>query len=99
MNHTGYEAWGAKDGREALDAVLKKTPDLMILDVYLPQMKGDEVAKIFKKDRKLKNIPIILISADSGTLERRARESGADGYLAKGFEPAELVAMIKKHIV
>ena len=98
LNHTGYEAWGATDGREALEAARQKMPDLMILDVYLPEMKGDEVARIFKKDSKLKNIPIILISAETGTLERRAWESGADDYLAKGFEPEELVAMVEKHI-
>jgi DNA-binding response OmpR family regulator len=96
LNRTGYEAWGATDGREALEAVRQKIPDLMILDVYLPVLKGDEVAKIFKSDRKLKNIPILLISADGGTLERRARESGADDYLAKGFEFTELTARVGK---
>lgn len=98
LNHTGYEAWGAADGREALVAARQKIPDLMILDVYLPEMRGDEVAGIFKKDEKLKHVPIILISADTVSLERRARESGADDYLAKGFEPGELVAMVKKYI-
>jgi DNA-binding response OmpR family regulator len=91
----GYEAFGAADGREGLDLARQKTPDLIVLDVFLPGMNGDEVARILKKDEKLKRIPIILISADVETLEKRARESGADDYLAKAFEAGELVGMIK----
>jgi len=98
LKKTGYEVFGAVDGQEALDLARQKMPDLIILDVYLPVMKGDEVVTILKKDEKLKHIPIILISADTETLEGRAWASGADGYLAKGFASGELVAMVKKLI-
>ena len=98
LNKTGYEAFGAVDGREALDLARQKAPDLIVLDVFLPGINGDEVAKRFKADEKLKHIPIILISADVKNLEKRARESGADDYLPKVFEPGELIGMIKKHI-
>jgi CheY-like chemotaxis protein len=63
--------------------------------VYLPVIKGDDVARILKRDDELKHIPIILISATTRTLNEMARESGADAYLTKPFEPEELVGMVK----
>ena len=96
LKKTGYEVFGGADGREALDLARQIIPDLIILDVYLPVINGDDVAKILKKDDELKHIPIILISATTRTLDGRARESGADGYLTKPFEPEELIGMVKK---
>jgi len=98
LKKTGYEAFGGVDGQEALDLARQIIPDLIILDVYLPIINGDDVAKILKKDDELKHIPIILISATTKSLEERARNSGADGYLRKTFEPEELIGMIKKII-
>lgn len=98
LNHTGYEALGAADGREALGKARRMIPDMMILDVFLPLMRGDAVARIVKKDEKLKHIPIVLISADSKNLERRAREAGVEAFLAKPFESGALIDMVKKHI-
>lgn len=98
LEKTGYEVFKASDGQEALDMARQKTPDLILLDVFLPVMNGDEVAKILKKDKKTKNIPIVLFSADSKTLEERVRKSGADGYLPKPFETKELLDMVEKHL-
>ena len=96
LEKTGYEVIGARDGRDALDLARKMIPDLIILDVYLPDMNGDDVARIMKNDDKLKNIPIILISATATTVAQRTKECGADGSIAKPFEPEELIDMIKK---
>lgn len=96
LKKTGYEVFGGADGREVLGLARQIIPDLIILDVYLPVINGDEVAKILKKDDELKHIPIILISATTKTLDERAAESGADAYLAKPFDPEELVGMVKK---
>lgn len=96
LNKTGYEAFGGIDGPEALDLTRKMMPDLIIMDVYLPIMNGDDVAKILKKDEKLTHIPIILISADVETLQQRAANSGAEGYLVKPYEAEELIDMITK---
>jgi CheY-like chemotaxis protein len=96
LKKTGYEVFGGADGREVLGLARQIIPDLIILDVYLPVINGDDVAKILKKDDELKHIPIILISATTKTLEERAMESGADAYLAKPFEPEELIGMVKK---
>lgn len=98
MNKMGYEAFGGADGQEALDLARQIMPDLILLDVFLPKLDGDEAAKILKKDESLKHIPIILISAVVETLEEKFRESGADGYLFKPFETEELVGMIEKYM-
>ena len=96
LNHSGYEAFGAADGQEGLDLVRQKMPDLIILDKVMPKMNGDEVARIVKKDEKLKKIPIILISAEVENMEQRASECGADSYLPKPFDAKELLGMIEK---
>ncbi len=98
LNKTGYEAFGAVDGQEALDLARQRMPDLILLDVVLPKMSGDEVTKILKKDENLKRIPIILISAAVEPLEEKAQKSGANGYLPKPFETEELCDMIEKHL-
>lgn len=96
LEKMGYEVFGAVDGQEALELARKIIPDLIILDVYLPVIDGDEVVKILKNDEKLKHIPMLLISATITTLAKRAIESGADGYLTKPFEPEELIGAVKK---
>ncbi|MCX5748813.1 MAG: response regulator [Candidatus Saganbacteria bacterium] len=96
LEATGYEVCGGVDGQEALELAKKYAPDLIILDVYLPLINGDEVAKILKKDEELRHIPVILISATTRSLSERAGESGASGFLAKPFEPEELIGLIKK---
>ena len=98
LKKIGYEVFGAGDGQEALDLARSIKPDLIVLDVFLPMMNGDEVAKILKKDEKLKRTPIILISADSKTLGKRTQESGANSYLTKPFESGELVSIIRENI-
>ena len=96
LDKSGYEVIGARDGREALDLARRMIPDLIILDVYLPDMNGDDVARIMKNDDKLKNILIILISATAITVAQRTKECGADGSIAKPFEPEELMDKVKK---
>jgi len=96
LEKTGYEVYSGTDGQEALDIARRVMPDLIIIDVYLPVLNGDEVAGILKKDDALKHIPIILISATTQTLGARTQDSGADGYIIKPFEPEELIAMVEK---
>jgi CheY-like chemotaxis protein len=96
LKKTGYEVYSGSDGRDVLDLARQIIPDLIILDVYLPVINGDEVTKILKKDDGLKHIPIILISATTETLKERAMESGANGYIVEPFEPEELISMVKK---
>jgi len=96
LKKTGYEVFGCADGQAVLDMARQFIPDLIILDVYLPVINGDDVAKILKKDDQLKHIPVILISASTRALDEKAWGSGADAYLKKPFEPEELIGLVKK---
>ena len=93
---TGYEVISAIDGQGALDLARQMIPDLIILDVYLPDINGDDIAKIMKEDKKLKDIPVILISATATSIAQRAKECGANGYIAKPFESEGLIDTVKK---
>jgi two-component system alkaline phosphatase synthesis response regulator PhoP len=97
LRKTGYDVFEAIDGEEALDLARERMPDLILLDVFLPKMQGDEVARILKGDEKLKHIPIILISADVVNLEKKFKECGANDYLTKPFASGELIDMIKRY--
>lgn len=95
LKKSDYEVFGGVDGRDALDLARQIMPDLMILDVYLPMINGDEVTKILKQDEQLKHIPVILISATTNSLCERAKDSGASGCLIKPFKPGELISAVK----
>ena len=92
----GYDAHTIDNGRDALEAVRRDPPDLMLLDVQMPAPDGFEVAARMKADPSTATIPIIMLSALEG---RGARviglESGAEDYLSKPVDPAELVAKIR----
>jgi CheY-like chemotaxis protein len=96
LEKTGYEVTGARDGREAVDLARQIIPDLVILDFHLPDMNGDVVAGILREDKNTKHIPIILISATVTSVDQRAKECGANGCIAKPFEPKELIDAVKK---
>ena len=98
LKKTGYDVYGGTNGGEVLDIARRVVPDLIILDVYLPVLNGDEVAVMLKKDDKLKHIPLILISADTEALDERAANCGAAAYLIKPFEPEELTTIVKKNL-
>ena len=98
LKHWGYDATGALDGPEGLEVMRKNRPDLILLDKEMPQMNGDVVARIVKADQELKQIPIIMISADVENLAASARGCGVECYLAKPFEPEDLLSMIQKQL-
>jgi DNA-binding response OmpR family regulator len=95
LKKAGYDVFGCADGQGVLDLARQIIPDLIILDVYLPVINGDDVAKILKKEDGLKHIPIILISASTRILDEKAWGSGADAYLKKPFEPEALISTVK----
>ena len=98
LQKMGYDIVTAIDGLEAVEVTKKEKPDLIILDVVLPGMNGLEVCKTIKKDDKLKNTPIILLTASLENLEEKAKECNADDYSLKPFDPEVLMEKIKKFI-
>ncbi len=100
----GYAVEVAYDGKECLEKIDKVKPDLIILDVMMPEMNGHEACKELKKDPKYSKIPIILLTAvasrvtSSTYTHRDMLESNAEDYIPKPVEPEVLLARIKDWI-
>jgi len=89
----------AKDGRQALDRAREHNPDLILLDVLMPEMDGYSVIRELKNDDKTRNIPVIFITAlDSVGDEERGLELGAVDYISKPFTPAIVRVRIRNHL-
>jgi len=92
----GYEVEAAHDGNEALQAVELAPPDLILLDVMMPSVDGNEVARRIKQNPSLPFIPIIMQTAlDSTESKVEGLEAGADDYITKPIEFAELKARLR----
>jgi len=100
LKKAGYDIIGAVNAEEAMDTAQKAPPDLILLDLVLPKMWGDELCKKLKSDEKFKHIPIILFTAKTirPILAEKLKEIGADDFIMKPFESQELLTKIKKFI-
>ena len=93
LEHAGFKVLTAADGASALKAVRTGKPDLVVLDLGLPNLDGLDVARGLRKDGAL---PIIMLTARAGEADRVAGlELGADDYVTKPFSPRELLARIR----
>ena len=91
-----FELTKAATGKEALEKLKSQTPDLLILDYMLPDLKGPEICKIIRKDPLLLNTPILMLTG-KGEIEDKVTglEAGTDDYMLKPFDPKELIARIR----
>jgi DNA-binding response OmpR family regulator len=97
LKEAGYAPLFAKDGERALAAARDERPDLIVLDLMLPEVDGLEVCKILRRDNATSNIPILMLTARAAEMDRvLGLELGADDYVTKPFSPRELVLRIKK---
>lgn len=91
-----YEAESFVTAEEALEAAAKRPPDIFIFDIMLPGIDGIQAVRIIREDEKLKNIPILMLTAKSAEIDKvSGLESGADDYVTKPFGIMELAARIK----
>jgi two-component system, cell cycle response regulator DivK len=95
----GYHPIGTRDGMEALDLARKHRPDLILMDIQLPEVSGLEVTKWLKGDPELKAIPVVAVTAFAmrGD-ERRIRESGCEAYLSKPVPVAQFIETIRRFL-
>jgi two-component system OmpR family response regulator len=93
LEHAGYAVVVASNGRAALDAVARSHPDLVVLDLGLPELDGLDVTREIRRDSTL---PIVMLTARDDEIDKLlGLELGADDYLTKPFSPRELVARVK----
>lgn len=94
LEQAGYSVVVALDGKEALQIAKKEKPDLMVLDLMLPELNGLEVCKELRQAKI--NTPILMLTAKDDELDKIiGLELGADDYLTKPFSPREVVARVK----
>lgn len=92
----GYEVVTAYDGNEGIEKAYATLPDLVLLDVMMPDISGFEVCKILTQSEKTKHIPIILVTAKASAEDmKEGLESGAFDYVKKPFNRIELMARVK----
>ena len=96
----GYDVTVCEDGQKGLDSMKKEIPDLILLDIVMPNKNGFEVMEEMQKDKNLKDIPVVIISNSGQPVEiDRAKNSGARDWLIKTeFEPLEVLKKVKKQI-
>jgi CheY-like chemotaxis protein len=90
----GYRYVDAVDGAESLDLVRSLRPDLVVLDLMLPQTSGFEVLAEIRRDPHLRHTPVVVLTAWSH-LEEAAHAAGADRFVSKPFEPASLQEIVR----
>ncbi len=96
LEHEGYQIITAYDGRTGVEKARTELPDLILLDIMMPEMTGIEVCKVLVVDELTSRIPIILVTAKSGAEDtKEGLEAGAFDYIKKPFHRIELLARIK----
>lgn len=94
-----YEMDFQKNGLDGIAAIKEFMPDLVLLDIHLPDIDGYEVCRVLKNDEKTKDIPIIFITSMDSEQERvKGFEAGSEDYVVKPFYPQELLARVKAHL-
>lgn len=95
----GYRTLHTRDGRDVLEIVRSKKPNLILMDIQLPEVSGIEVTKWLKADAELRAIPVVAITAFAmkGD-EEKIRAGGCEDYLAKPISVASFLAMIRKYL-
>jgi two-component system response regulator VicR len=98
LSRKGYDVTGANGGREGLDLVRQTLPDLVLLDLMMPDMDGWDVYQQMKSSENTRHIPVIVITAKAQSIDRvlGLHIAKVDDYLAKPFSPQELVESVEK---
>lgn len=96
LKNAGYDVTTADDGDTALKKARQQLPDLILLDLMLPEVDGLEVCKLLRRDPATSAIPIIMVTAKAAEIDRVVGlELGADDYVTKPFSPRELILRVR----
>jgi len=96
LRFAGHEVVAASNGEEAVQMAPKENPDLILMDVRMPRMTGYDACRVLKADPKMKDIPVVFLSAKGQENEiQTGLEAGAEEYLLKPFAPDQLTERVK----
>src|SRR5262249_20734828 len=96
LKYAGFDVIEVENGRQAVEAVRREEPDLVLMDVTLPGIDGLQATREIRSEEKFERLPIIILSAhDSDEIRREAAEAGGSMYLSKPFEIEELRELIE----
>src|SRR5215831_7854557 len=95
LSPRGYTVRSAASGEEALEAIEGQLPDLVLLDVRMPGIDGFEVCRRFRASPATSFLPIVMVTAHASEERIKAIEAGADDFLPKPFDQAELLARVR----
>jgi two-component system response regulator VicR len=98
LNRHGFEIRSANGGKEGLEIIRNEHPDLVLLDLMMPEMDGWEVYQQMKADEATKNIPVIVVTARAQSIEKvlGLHIAKVDDYIVKPFSPQELLTSVDK---
>jgi DNA-binding response OmpR family regulator len=98
LNRKGYEVIGAAGGREGLDTIRDVLPDLVLLDLMMPDIEGWEVYQQMRADDSTKHIPVIVITAKAQNIDKvlGLHIAKVNDYISKPFNPQDLVTSVEK---
>ncbi|NJL49002.1 MAG: response regulator, partial [Leptolyngbyaceae cyanobacterium SM2_5_2] len=95
----GYDYISITEGSKAIPTLLAKPPDLVFLDLVMPDTNGYEICSNLRKITRFKEIPIVILSGNDGLVDQvRARLLGATDFLSKPMEPIVILSVIRKHL-
>jgi len=96
LSSKGYSVTGVMDGKAALEEIKKNRPDLVLLDVMLPEMDGFEVCRRIKEESETAGIPVVMLTAKKSNQDiERGRQVGADAYITKPFKSTRVIELIQ----
>lgn len=99
LTSRGYQVTGAGDGRLALSYLAEKQPDLVLLDVMLPEVGGLEVCQHIKSSDATRHIPVVMVTARNSREDMiKAEQAGADYYITKPFKSAVLMETVRRFL-
>jgi two-component system response regulator VicR len=98
LGHRGFKVRGATSGKEGLEAIKNERPDVVLLDLMMPEMDGWEVYQSMKAEETFRDIPVIIVTAKAQSIDRvlGLHIAKVDDYIAKPFSPQELMNSVAK---
>lgn len=99
LREAGFDVLTAADGFEAMAVITDRRPDIIFVDIMMPRLDGYQTCTLIKKNKQLKNTPIVMLSSKDGLFDRaRGRIAGSERHIHKPFSSKDLVSAVKQFV-